>query len=378
MIRSFLLATTLTLSTLNAYSASPPGFFFFGDSLTDSGYQNNNPTVKSLGKTPQWTSPHGHTWAYYFLQNYNQDFPKTHTQLKPNNVDAAVFFHPIPNHITPVLDGNNFAAGGSTTSGHGILNNKEYKSPSLLNQIDYFVDSYAPNHSIAISQHEYLIWSGGNNLMKQLAITVSVARSLQRIHLSKLAAALHLFDLQKLSKEFHSTQTQIANNLLTAVTTLERAGAKKIIVILLPDVSVTPLIKNLAQGLEPANVTAQLSAAMSVVTDDTNALIRKNLAGTHVKIIEINQVMRPITKMTTPGHFEETAEQFGKQRRFLITNNKGAACRPNQLALTCIPTSTNASHYVFEDSVHPTDQTHQIIGDYVYHQSRIGQKKLPQ
>ena len=370
MIRSFLLATTLALSTLNAYTASSPHFFFFGDSLTDSGYQNNNPTVKSLGKTPQWTSPHGHTWAYYFLQNYARENPETNTTLKPNNKDAAVYFHPAPSHINPILDGNNFAAGGSVTSGHGILNNKEYKSPSLLNQIDYFVDTYAPSHSVAISQHEYLIWSGGNNLMKQLAITVSVERSLQRVHLGKLASALHLFNLQKLSKEFHSTETQIANNLFTAVDTLQRAGAKKIVVILLPDPGVTPLIKNLTHGLEPANAAAQLSAAMATVTDDTNALIRKTLAGTHAKIIEINQVMRPITTMSTPGNFQETPQQFGKQRSFLITNNKGAACKPTQLALTCIPTVANASHYVFEDSVHPTDQTHQIIGDYVYYQSR--------
>lgn len=370
MIRSLVLATTLTLSTLNIYAASPHNFFFFGDSLTDSGYQNNNPTVISLGKTPQWTSPHGHTWAYYFLQNYAHENLNANTALKPNNKDAAVYFHPVPSHIKPILDGNNFAAGGSVTSGHGILNNKEYKSPSLLNQIDYFVDTYAPNHSVTIADNEYLIWSGGNNLMKQLAISVSVARSLQRIHLGKLAATLHLFDLHKLSKEFHSTETQIANNLLTAVYTLQRAGAKKIVVILLPDPGVTPLIKNLARGLQPTNAAAELSATMNTVTDDTNALIRKYLAGTHVKIIEINQIMRPITRMTTPGNFEETPEQFGKRRNFLITNNKGAACQANQLALTCIPTVANASHYVFEDAVHPTDQTHQIIGDYVYYQSR--------
>jgi len=75
--------------------------------------------------------------------------------------------------------------------------------------------------------------------------------------------------------------------------------------------------------------------------------------------------------MVTPGNFQETPQQFGKQQAFLITNNKESACPPNQLALSCIPVVHNAEHYVFEDLAHPTDQTHQIIGDYVYYQSQL-------
>ena len=50
MIRKILLSATLTLSVLNTYATIPQGFYFFGDSLSDSGYQNNNPTVQSLGR----------------------------------------------------------------------------------------------------------------------------------------------------------------------------------------------------------------------------------------------------------------------------------------------------------------------------------------
>jgi len=190
IIRLLFFSTTLALLAPNAWSKVPEGFFFFGDSLSDSGYQNNNPLVKRLGKTPQWTSPKGHTWVYYFLQDYADYSPNIDTTLMPNNVDAASLYNPVPTHILPILDGNNFATGGSTTGSAGILNSDAYKAPSLLEQIDYFVRTYAPKHAIAISENEYLIWSGNNDLMKKLAFEMWVEHVLQKLYLSQLAAAL--------------------------------------------------------------------------------------------------------------------------------------------------------------------------------------------
>ena len=363
----------ITLFAPHTWSSAPQGFYFFGDSLSDSGYQNNNPLVKRLGKTPQWTSPHGHTWVYYFLQNHAQHSSKYNTKLQANNVDAAALYHPVPTHILPILDGNNFAAGGSTTGGSGIINTKEYRSPSLLQQVDYFTNQYAPQHHVNLARNEYLIWSGSNDLIKKLAFNLWIAGLLEKLHLARLAAALHLFDVHHLETRFTNTQAQIATNLLSAVTTLQRADAKKIIVILLPDAGVTPLIHDFAQSLQKTGhstlTTAELAMEMRDVTDETNALIRKKLAGTQVIIIDVNRLMRPLTAIQTPEQFQETAAEFGQQRQFLIVNNTTGACAPKQQALTCIPTVNNAQHYVFEDAVHPTDQTHQIIGDYVYYQS---------
>jgi phospholipase/lecithinase/hemolysin len=374
MIKDLILFLTLVLSTLNACAFQPQGFFFFGDSLSDSGYQNNNPLVKKSGKTPQWTSPNGHTWVYYFLQNYEQRSSSTNTTLMSNNMDASALFRPIPTHIIPILDGNNFAAGGSTTGSIGIINSKEYKAPSLLNQINYFVNIYAPKHSTNIALNEYLIWSGDNDLIKKLAIEMWFERQLQKWDLSRAAAALHLFDLRKSSTRFTKTENQIAANLLSAVTTLQKAGAEKIIVILLPDIGDSPFISSLTHGLQQKSgsliTSAELSAEMHRVTKNTNALIREKLAHTRAIFIDVNEILQPLISMATPGHFQETPQQFGKQKDFLITNNKGTACRSNQQALTCIPTVANAQHYVFEDLLHPTDQTHQMIGDYVYYQSQ--------
>lgn len=373
MKHPILFSALLAASAPMVFAAPTQSFFFFGDSLTDSGYQNNNPIVKNLGKTPQWTSPNGHTWAYYFLQNFAQHSLNYDTKLVPNNMDAVTFFNPVPVNILPILDGNNFAAGGSTTGGPGLLNTDKYKSPSLLNQIDYFVSTHAPKHSLNPSKHGYLIWSGTNDLMKELVIQIVIERWLQKLYLSKPAAILRVFDFQKISKRFIATQTQIADNLLTAVVNLKKAGAQKIVVILLPDIGDTPLMNTLAQNLQKNGSTitvAQLSTQMREVTNQTNALIRAKLADLHVLVIDINHVLRPIISMATPGHFRESLEQFGKEQDFLIIDNKHSACLPNQQALTCIPIVANAQHYVFEDVAHPTDQTHQMIGDYVYYQSK--------
>ena len=375
MMRTLLFSAMLTFSTLNVHADSPQGFFFFGDSLSDSGYQNNNPVVKNLGKSPQWTSPDGHTWVYYFLQDYAQHSPNMNTTLMPNNMDAAALFNPVPTNITPVLDGNNFAAGGSTTGGPGIINNKSYKAPSLLDQVDYFVHVYSPKHAVNISQNEYLIWSGNNDLIKKLALAIWKERLLQKLYLARPASALHLFDLHSLPAQFTTIENQIADNLLSAVNTLQQAGADKIVVLLLPNAGAAPLMSSLTQGLQQNGSgtisTAELSADMLTVSNDTNALIRKKLATTRALIIDVNEALRPLTSMVTPDTFHETPQQFGKQKDFLIANNKGTACLPKKLALSCIPTIANAKHYVFEDLVHPTDQTYNIIGDYVYYQSQL-------
>ena len=373
MNHTFVFFILITLFAPDTWASAPQGFYFFGDSLSDSGYQNNNPLVKRLGKTPQWTSPHGHTWVYYFLQNHAQHNPKMNTHLQANNVDAAALYNPIPTHILPILDGNNFAAGGSTTGGAGIINTKDYKSPSLLQQVDYFVDQYAPQHHVSLANNQYLIWSGSNDLIKKLAFDLWIAGLLEKLHLARLAAALHLFDVHHLEARFTKTQATIATNLLAAVSNLKHAGAKKIIVILLPDIGVTPLIDDFAQGLQKNGhstlTSAELAMEMRDVTDETNALIQKKLAGTQVIIIDVNRLMRPLTAIQAPEQFQETITEFGQQRPFLVVNNTTGACAPKQQALTCIPTVNNAQHYVFEDAVHPTDQTHQIIGDYVYYQS---------
>lgn len=372
MLRFILISILVILSVTPIFAAPTQQFFFFGDSLTDSGYQNNNPVVKQENKTPIWTSPHGHTWAYYFLKNYAQQ-SHHHITLLPNNVTAATFFHPIPANILPTLDGNNFAAGGATTQGPGMLNKKEYKSPSLLNQTNYFINIYAPQHAISVSKPIYFVWSGTNDLMKKIMIEIAVAEWLKKAHLDKLALALHLFDLKTLSKRFIKTQTRIANNLLTAVTTLQKAHAKKIIIILLPDIGDGPLMNVLAQSLQKkgyAYTATQLSTEMHAVTKRTNELIRTKLANSNVLLIDVNPILKSITSMKTPGVFQEKTPEFDMQNRFIIANNKGSACKANQQALSCIPSVANATHYVFEDIAHPTDQTHRIIGDYVYSQSK--------
>lgn len=344
------------------------GFYFFGDSLTDSGYQNNNPDVLRIQKTPQWTSPGGHVWAYYFLQNVRREHTHSEQSLVPNNQDAAFLFHPVPRYITPVLEGNNFAAGGSTTGSTGILNSVNYKSPSLLEQIQYFLDHYVVQKQVQVDKQTYLIWSGSNDLIKKLVIDIKVAGWLKKIHLYALARAIHIFDLQTMSSYFVSTERQIANNLTYAVQQLQQAGAKRIVVLLLPDTGVTPLMDDLVSGFSADEITKQqLAQQMHQVVQQVNALITEQLTPMHVLLVDINKALSPVLATPVPGYFVEQSSLFGKSSRFFVYDKEHPAC-PDEKALTCMPKLKQSAHYVFEDLLHPTAQTHQIIGDYVYFQ----------
>lgn len=349
------------------------GFYFFGDSLTDSGYQNNNPDVLRIKKTPQWTSPGGHVWVYYFMQNVLRDCKSGKQFLTPNNKDAGFLFNPVPRYIKPVLDGNNFAAGGSTTGSTGILNSVNYKSPSLLEQIQYFLAYYVVQNQLKLDKQTYLIWSGSNDLIKKLVIEIKVAGWLKKLHLYTLARAMHILDLRTISAHFVSTERQIANNLTYVVQQLQQAGAKRIVVLLLPDTGVTPLMDNLVSDFSADEITKhQLAQQMHQVVRQVNALIIEQLTPRHVLLVDINKALLPVLATSVPGYFVEQSRLFGKSSRFFVYDKKHPAC-PDEKALTCIPKVKQAAHYVFEDLLHPTAQTHHIMGDYVYFQlSRSG------
>mgnify|MGYP000140169812 CR=1 FL=1 len=343
--------------------------YFFGDSLTDSGYQNNNPDVIRIHKTPQWTSPGGHVWAYYFMQNVLADCKHSKNTLSPNNKDAASLFSPVPRYINPVLNGNNYAAGGATTGGKGILNTANYKSPSLLEQVDYYVNHDVSQQTLNTERTIYLIWSGSNDIIKKLVIEIEIATWLKKFHIYGLARALHIFDLRTIQSHFVSTEQQIAHNLTLATRKLLQAGATHVVILLLPDVSVTPLVDSLVSTFSANEITKeQLAQQMHAVIMQTNVLIHQQLNEVEqVLLVDINKALASIVTTPVPGYFIEQPSLFGKSRRFYVQDTKNSVC-PDQKALTCIPHIPQAKHYVFEDLLHPTDQTHQILGDFVYFQ----------
>lgn len=364
-----MLCFVLPVSYAKEACKTSPNMYFFGDSLTDSGYQNNNPDVMRVHKTPQWTSPNGHVWAYYFMQNVCAHSKYCHCTVAPNNQDAAFLFSPVPRYINPVLKGNNFAAGGSTTGSQGIINTANYKSPSLLQQIDYYL-----NHSRVQKKQKrhlpiYLIWSGSNDVIKKLVIEVEVATWLKKLHVYGLVRAFHIFDLRAMQPHFMATERQIAHNVRLAVDQLQQAGAKRIVVLLLPDVSVSPLMENLVRTFSKDELTQQqLKQQVHAVIMQTNALISTSLQERdNVLLVDVNQVLSVIAATAVPGYFTEKPRLFGRSKRFYVYDTAHPACS-DEKALTCIPDVPEAKYYVFEDLLHPTDQTHRILGDFVYFQ----------
>ncbi len=169
-----LLAGALIFS--NAVQAIPfssiSQVYFFGDSLTDSGYNDYFPTPS--GKAPTFTTYQGFTWAQY-IANDIKNFALPDSSQYPY-VPVNPPYHPndvITNNTTPVnpilcpgnacpvsglLDGVNYACSGSTTSsiGNGIP-----WAPSLHAQIQQFFTTTPTLDPNAV----YFIWSGANDLL---------------------------------------------------------------------------------------------------------------------------------------------------------------------------------------------------------------------
>ena len=137
-------------------------------------------------------------------------------------------------------------------------------------------------------------------------------------------------------------------------------GAKHVVVVNLPDVSLTP------NANLPANVANK--PLILAMTTAFNAALQAKLAG-------------------TPGvlfvdAFSENQRQFSNPAKYGLTNVTGVACDLN-LPRNVVATSTTAadgsslvcntnnlvagdtSHYLFADNVHPTPYGHKLLSQYV-------------
>jgi phospholipase/lecithinase/hemolysin len=139
--------------TIQAQSLfTPQHIVVFGDSLSDDGYQDQNPTVKN--KQPTWTSPKGQVWAEHLAHLL------LHAPLRPNNLNPLPT--PNTNYVSGKLSGNDYAAGGATTTGTGF-SNLHYNPPSLLQQIKSYLGKPSSKRPPSI-----FIWVGANNLLKPI------------------------------------------------------------------------------------------------------------------------------------------------------------------------------------------------------------------
>lgn len=318
--------------------------YFFGDSLTDSGFNNNFTNANGFPtKAPTFTTYQGYTWSQYVardIKGYPLP-PPTGPFPVSNQVDR------ITNNTTPLtsssfgfvipdLTGIDYAAGGSRTNANPGVD--FIWAPSLHQQIQYYL-STAPQR--LDPKAVYFIWSGANDILYALSQPTMPTQ----IQLLQVA---------------DTTTTAIAKE----VASLSARGAKRIVVMSLPNLASTPLVNGLAIQLGDPTFPASMKNLSfifgSLLNQKLGALMRRH----PVKILYFDTY-------TALDNLIENAKvglpTVVDGQVFYFVNYTTPVCG-NVSAILCPNTSQG---YVFADSVHPTDESHRVLSLEVERRMRL-------
>lgn len=327
-----ILLTTISLTSLFCATASfalapssISNIYVFGDSLSDCGVTDNLPVPNHPNNT--FTTPGGLVWS----QQLGKDFGRPVT---PNN-DYKLYMKTYPGRISDpgsvvsqTEEGNCYAAGGATTSGTGLGMGSLYAPPSVNDQVQNFL---LQHNNAADPNALYIIWAGANNILKLLA------------------------NNNTNPADYAKASSTAASDIVGEVNALKSHGAKHIVVVSLPNLADTALIKMQAKS-NPMIEQMTLAVSMNFNTGLNNAL-----AGTGVVYFDTFAL---IHKIVTSIPY--TDPYSGTQ----ITNATGAACDisagSNVTARTCIPES-GTTDYMFADGIHPTAVAHNILAKELEH-----------
>jgi thermolabile hemolysin len=222
-----------------------------------------------------------------------------------NGLNWVDYFPTVAHHFPPVTPflrdgGTNFAVGGAT-------------SAQLSTQIEAFLDS--PNARDAAIDL-YVIWIGANDFRAGISPIVTI------------------------------------QNIRNAIKQLSVAGAPEILVINIPDLSLTPDV--IALGGPAIQAAKEFTFTLDILLD-FEVPFAGWISGVHSDVVDINSIFTQIVYCPT---------------RYGFTNSIGAAFNPATGALVPDP-----NDYVFWDGFHPTTKAHYIAAHFIYRttQARISQ-----
>lgn len=313
--------------------------YFFGDSLTDSGFNDLWPTEGSPpafpplqpGKAPTFTSFGGYTWSQYVAR----DIKGFTLPIYPGPVPAdmltnnAIYAVPPPElpagFVSGTLAGFNYAAGGSTTNSTGY---GEPWAPSLHQQVAFFLSTAGAKLD---PNAVYFIWSGANDILTALSSGTPPTQA------QLLAVA--------------NTATK---NIANEVALLSSRGAKRIVVLSLPNLGLTPLATELSASIPgfPATIKTFSFTFNSMLNTYLGEVIARY--GTKILYIDTYTLLNQVVTATKAHQPYVVAGQS-----FQFANATDMACAPAPIAVYC--PSTAPTNYVFADSVHPTGMTHRVL-----------------
>jgi len=362
-LKKAFVGVTLALASAAASASGPfTGIYFFGDSLTDMGAFGG---LDGLPAGAHWTFNAEPTYAGYLGNTLG-------FKVTPNNT----------NNPTLAGGGNDYAEGGarSTTSGDSFAG---VTITDLPGQISSFLSQH---YGYADSSALYVVWSGSNDV----------------------------------------ANASSAANIVTAVTSeldslaeLKAAGGRNLVLIDLPNFSVTPAvlygtIQDIANAIygsgtaaATAASTAAVNAAYAALTNATTpTLAARQAAYTAAEVAAANALGIPASVLESyyaEALSDETALSLGynsgvnsyvsllgmnvihintnalltaiidNPAPFGITNTSGGICPPSATlgtasSIVCYSTTTNSSalnSYLFSDDRHPSPLVQQLLAGYI-------------
>lgn len=325
--------------------------YFFGDSLTDSGF-NNLITIEAgiPNKAPTFTTYGGYTWAQYLARDI-KGYPlpiapsPTYDPLTNNTTPLSLSSN---GAVNPVLTGIDYACGGSLTASNQAA--PITWAPSLVQQINHFlVNSPAQLDPHAI----YFIWSGANDLLRLLDQSPSPNQS-----------------------ELRQTAERATINIANQIAMLTNRGAKRIVVMAIPDLGAAPFAKEIATQTNNPSLPASLKNLTLLFNNLLSRRIEEIISQRNkgIEVLSLDQHSQVIKEWGEDigvlyfNTYSYVNEIFAFARAglpytingqpFYFANISDPVCDRNLTSLFCTAVSNN---YFFADGVHPTDLAHRAL-----------------
>lgn len=285
--------------------ASIDHIYFFGDSLTDSGFNDSLQQALPVGKAPTFTTFRGFTWSQYLAR----DIKGIELPIYPGPIPADTITNnttcQVPEYCSGLLNGFNYAAAGSKTNSEGM----PYSfAPSLHQQVEKFLNT----HESGIHDNDiFFIWEGTNDILAQL----DGASSLDKMKKIAITAA---------------------SDLATEVENLSKKGAKRFILLNMLNIGLTPL-----GSLDPSEGAREKfimqMGEVAFAFNDTlkqKSVTLQSKYSIKIKIIDASNILNTMSE-----------------------NKTDPACGEN----TSFFCTVDSNQHVFADLVHPTDFAHRLL-----------------
>ena len=290
-----------------------------GDSLTDGGTYSNaiklaNPLAPNIN--------------YRFTNNNPNGSSRVWAEVLAQQLGLTL----VPNKINPVANnGSDYAEGGSRVSQQPGIG---YTPPIVTTRtLTEQVNQVLADRKTFNDRDLVMLWIGANDGFVQLTMV---------------------------SAGMASPTTAVANmvseaaNLSAQVDRLKAAGAKNIIVALLPDLGNTPF----GALLKAANSGGDV--LLSTLSSQYNSALKSFLPAKDVMVLDTNKLLADVTKNPTKYGFNANA--LGATACGVNPARTGPSDFFNS-SLSCI--NTNPSNYLFADGVHPSTKAHELFGTFV-------------